>query len=97
MPRMVLTGAEWRAIAHELVGTHTATAPAGLAERIQALLVQAPPGWPQQAFALELDAGSAEAVRTIYAALTGEDGQAGYRAAAVAAAMQIIQDYQQRG
>jgi hypothetical protein len=61
---MVLTGAEWRAIAREFVGTHTATAPAGLAERIQALLAQAPRELPDQAFALKLNAGSAEAVWT---------------------------------
>ena len=97
MPRIVLTGAEWRAVAHELEGTHTASAPPGLAERIQALLAQAPPGWPQQPFALELDAGSAETVRTIQAALTGEPRDAGQDAAAVTAAMQIIHEHQQRG
>jgi hypothetical protein len=97
MPRIVLTGAAWQAVAHELEGTHTASAPPGLAERIQALLAQAPRGWPDQTFALELDASSAEAVRTIQAARTGEPRDAGQDAAAVTAAMQIIQDHQQRG
>jgi hypothetical protein len=97
MPRIVLTGAEWQAVAHELEGNHTATAPPGLVERIQVLLAQAPREWPDQTFALELDAGSAEAVRTIQAALAGESRHAGQDAAAVTAAMQIIQDHQQRG
>jgi hypothetical protein len=95
MPRLVLSQAEWQAVVRELAGGHTATAPPGLVERIQALLAQAPPEWPGQVFALELDAGSAEAVRAIQAALTGEDRHAGQRAASVAEALQIIHDHQQ--
>ena len=94
MPRLVLSQAEWQAVVRELAGTHTATAPPGLVERIQTLLAQAPQEWPEQGFALELDVGSAEAVRAIQAALSGEDRHAGQRAASVAEAIRIIHDHQ---
>jgi hypothetical protein len=97
MPRIVLSLAEWQAVALELAGTHTAVAPPGLCERIQALLAQAPQGWPEQPFALELDESSAEAVRAVQAALTGDDQSGGQRAASLAEAMRIIHDHQQRG
>ncbi len=97
MPRIVLSLAEWQAIAHELSGIHTATAPPGLVERVGALLAQAPQEWPEQTFALELDESSADAVRTVHAALTGEDRLTGQRAASVAEAMKIIRGHQQRG
>ncbi len=96
MPRIVLPLAEWQAVAHELAGTHTATAPPGLVERVRALLAQAPQEWPDQTFALELDESCAEAVRAVHAALTGEDRHTGQRAASVAEAIQIIHNHQQR-
>jgi hypothetical protein len=95
MPRLVLSLAEWQAVAHELAGTHRAIAPPGLMERVQALLAQAPQAWPDQPFALELDASSMEAVRAVHATLTGEDRGAGQQAASVAEAIQIIHDHQQ--
>ena len=97
MPRIALSQAEWQAVVRELAGMHTASAPPGLVERIQALLAQAPHEWPEQAFALELDAGSAETVRAIRASLTGEDRHAGQRAASIAEAIQVIHDHQQYG
>jgi hypothetical protein len=97
MPRIVLSLAQWQAVAQELAGNHTAVAPPGLAERIQALLTQAPAGWPEQAFALELDESSAEAVHALQTSLTGDDRGSGQRTASVAEAMQIIHDHQQRG
>ena len=97
MPRIVLSRAAWEAVAHELAGMHTATAPPGLVERVRSLLAQAPPAWPEQACALELDAGSAEAVRAVHAGLSGEDRRTGQRAASVTEAIQIIHDHQQRG
>jgi hypothetical protein len=97
MPRIILSLAQWQAVAQELAGTHTALAPPGLPERIQALLAQAPQGWPDQAFGLELDEGSAEAVRAVHASLTGDDRDTGQRAASVDEAMRIIHDHQQRG
>lgn len=97
MPRVVLSLAAWHAVARELAGTHTATAPPGVVERIQALLAQAPAGWPAQTFALELDASSAKAVHAIHAALAGDDRDAGQRSASVAEAIQIIHEHQQRG
>lgn len=96
MPRIVLTLAEWREVAHELAGKHSEAAPPGLAERVRAMLAQAPQAWPDQAFALELDEGSAEAVRAVHAALSGEDRHAGQDAASVAEAMRIIHDHQRR-
>jgi hypothetical protein len=97
MPRIVLSIGEWQAVAHELRGAHTASAPPGLAERIQALLSQFPHDWPERAWALELDASSAEAVRAVHARLRGEHQNADQRAASIAEAMQIIHDYQRRG
>jgi hypothetical protein len=97
MARIVLSQGEWQAVARELAATHTAAAPPGLSERIQALLAQAPSGWPEQAFALELDASSADAVRAVHASVTGEDRHTGQRAASVAEAMQLIHTHQQRG
>lgn len=96
MPRIVLSLAAWQAVAHELEAKHTATAPPGLVERVREMLAQAPQDWPDQAFALELDTGSAEAVRIVHAALTGENRRAGQEAASVAEAMRIIHDNQQR-
>jgi hypothetical protein len=96
VPRLELSRTEWAAVAQELTGTQLAAVPAGLLERIQDLLAQAPPDWPQQRFALELDDPSAEVVRAVHAALTGLDPSAGQRAAAVGEAMQILHDHQQR-
>ena len=96
MPRIVLSLANWQAVAHELDGTHTETTPPGLAERVREMLTQAPKAWPDQALALELDEGSAEAVRAVHAALSGEDRHAGPDAASVAEAMRIVRDHQRR-
>ena len=95
MPRLVHSHAEWLAIARELDRSHAA-GPPGLAERVAALLRQAPSGWPDQIYALELDEGSAEAVHAIHAALAGRDPNAGQRAATVAEAEAVIRDHQQR-
>jgi hypothetical protein len=95
MPRLVLSRAEWQAVAHELAGTHRALAPPGLMERIQALLAQAPQAWPDQPFALQLDGGCAEAVRAVHTTPTGEDRTTGQQMAAVAEAIQVIHDHQQ--
>lgn len=96
MPRIVHTLADWNAIAHELAASHTGSAPPGLIERIQELIVRSPHGWPEQPFALEIDDGSARSVREVFTALTRNDPAAGQRIATVAEAMQIIRDHQQR-
>jgi hypothetical protein len=62
MPRIELSLAAWQDVARELSGTHTAAAPPGVVERIRALLSQAPPGWPERTFALELEVSSAACV-----------------------------------
>jgi hypothetical protein len=95
MARVVMSLAEWQAVSRELAGIHNATAPAGLLERIEALLVQAPQGWPDQPFALELDDSSVEAVQWAHASLLKHDPGAGQRIASVAEAVQIIHDHQQ--
>ncbi|MCD6029756.1 MAG: hypothetical protein K0S78_1930 [Thermomicrobiales bacterium] len=95
MPRILLSLAAWQAVARELPGAHAA-APPGV-ERIRALVAQAPPGWPEQLFALEVDAISADAVRTMHAAQTNVDRDARQRATSVSEAMRIIHDHQQRG
>lgn len=96
MARIVMALAEWRAVAHELAGSHNAMTPPGLLERISDLLSQAPRDWPGQQFALELDASSAEAVQRAHDALIERDPDAGQRLASVAEAEQIIRDHQQR-
>lgn len=96
MPRILLSLAAWQAVARELSGAHAAAPPPGV-ERIRALVAQAPPGWPEQLFALEVDAISADAVRTVHAAQTNVDRDARQRAASVSEAMRIIHDHQQRG
>jgi hypothetical protein len=96
MPRIVLTLAEWRSVAYELAGVHNAIAPAGLHERIQALVAQAPQGWSDEPFALELDESGMEAVGIAHAALTQGDPHAQQRTASLSAAVQIIHDHQHR-
>ena len=94
MARIELSLVEWQAVAHELTASHTGVAPAGLSERIHALLAQAPPGWSDQAYAMDLDEASIEAVRSVHAALTQRDPHARQRSAAVTEAMRIIHDHQ---
>jgi hypothetical protein len=96
MPRIVLSLEEWRAVARELAGAHTIAAPPGLSERVRELLEQAHDGWAEQAIALELDEGSAAAVRAVRGLLTGTDPAAGQRSASVAEADEIIRDHQRR-
>lgn len=96
MPRIVLSLADWQRVARELAASHNAAAPPGLQERVRALLEQAPHGWPEQPFALELDDSSAVAVRAAHAALNGDDDCARQRAASVSEAVQIIHDHQHR-
>jgi hypothetical protein len=96
MPRIVLSLEEWQAVARELAGAHTIAAPPGLSERVRELLEQAHDGWAEQAIALELDEGSAAAVRAVRGLLTGTDPAAGQRSASVAEADKIIRDHQRR-
>ena len=96
MPRIVLSLEEWRAVARELAAAHTIAAPPGLSERVRDLLEQAHDDWAEQAIALELDEGSAEAVRAVHGVLTGTDPAAGQRSASVAEADEIIRDHQRR-
>jgi hypothetical protein len=96
MPRIVLTLDEWQAVARELAAAHTIAAPPGLSERVRALLTQAHLGWTEQAIALELDEGSAEAVRAVHFGLTGTDPSAEQRSASVTEADDIIRDHQRR-
>ena len=94
MPRIVLSLQEWQTVARELAAAHNTAAPPGLLERVQALLKQAHDGWPGQQFALELDAGSAEAVQVAHRSITGLDPAEGQRAASVAEAVAIVRDHQ---
>jgi hypothetical protein len=96
MPRIVLSLEEWQAVARELAGAHTIDAPPGLSERVRELLEQAHDSWAEQAIALELDEGSAAAVRAVRGLLTGTDPAAGQRSASVAEADEIIRDHQRR-
>jgi hypothetical protein len=96
MQRITMTLAEWQAVARELAGDHTATVPPGLQERVRALVEHAPQGWPDQQFALELDASCAELVRATRDRMTHRDPDAGQRAASIAEAVRIIHDHQRR-
>lgn len=96
MPRLTHTRAEWLAVADELAGSHRAAAPPGLAERVRAMLREVPADWPDQAATLELDEGSAAAVRALLAALAGRDPAAGQRSASVAEAEAVVRNHQRR-
>lgn len=94
MPRLCHTLAEWIAIAQELGAPGPHPTPSGLDERIRALVAQAPNGWPEQIYALELDDAGALAVAAVHAALTGSDPGVWQRTASVAEAAAIIRDHQ---
>lgn len=96
MPRIAFSLPEWQAIAHELTGAHTAVAPPGLLERVHALLTHAEGDWTGQIFALEVDEGSAEVIRTLHGTLSGNDPHAGQRQASLAEAEQLIRNHQRR-
>lgn len=96
MARIVMTLAEWKAIAHELQGAHHDVAPAGLHERLQALFVQTPQSWHDQPYAIELDESSVEAVWAIHAIVKGGGPLDGDQSDGVEAAMLIIQNHQRR-
>jgi hypothetical protein len=63
---------------------------------VRELLTRAHDGWVDHAIALELDEGSAEAVRAVHRVMTGTDPNAGQRSASVAEADDIIRDHQRR-
>lgn len=94
MPRIVLSLTEWQSIARELAGAANPNSPPGLQQRIQALLHQAPRGWPDQPFALELDESSCDAVVAAQDALVRRDPHVRQRIASVAEAVEIIHDHQ---
>lgn len=96
MPRLTHTRDEWRAVADELAAPHRLAAPPGLEQRVRALLREVPADWPDQYATLELDEGSAEAVRTVLASLAGRDPAAGQRSASLAEAEAIVRDHQRR-
>jgi hypothetical protein len=95
MAHIVLTLAEWRAVAHELRGTHHAAAPAGLNERLQAFIRETPRDWQDEPYAIDLDATSIEAVWAVHASLTNFRPATNDQHASVLAAMQIIYLHQQ--
>jgi hypothetical protein len=95
MAHIVLTLAEWRAVAHELCGAHHAAAPAGLNERLQAFIRETPRGWQDQPYALDLDETSIEAVWATHAMMTTCRPATNDQHASVLAAMQIIYLHQQ--
>ena len=94
MARIVFTLAEWRSIAQELHSPHHSAAPAGLHERLHALIVQAPHDWQEQPLALELDDSSIEAVWDAHAALTRCSPYARQPKAGIAEASRIIHRHQ---
>lgn len=95
MAHIVLTLAEWRAVAHELRGVHHASAPAGLNERLQALFQEAPRDWLDQPYAVDLDAASIEAVWAMHARVKHCRLVTNDEHMSVLAAMEIIYKHQQ--
>jgi hypothetical protein len=97
MAHIVLTLAEWRAIAHELRGAHHVAAPAGLNERLQAFLQETPRGWQDQPYAIDLDATSIEAVWAMHASVSNCRLVTNDEHTSVLAAMEIVYRHQQPG
>lgn len=95
MAHIVLTLAEWRAVAHELRGVHHAAAPAGLNERLQELFQVAPRDWLDQPYAIDLDAASIEAVWAMHASVKKCRLVTNDEHTSVLAAMEIIYRHQQ--
>ena len=95
MAHIVLTLAEWRAVAHELRGAHHAAAPAGLNERLQELFQAAPRDWLDQPYAIDLDAASIEAVWAMHASVKNCRLVTNDEHTSVLAAMEIIYRHQQ--
>ncbi|MDQ2654665.1 MAG: hypothetical protein M3Z20_16655 [Chloroflexota bacterium] len=95
MAHIVLTLAEWRAIAHELRGAHCAAAPAGLNERLQAFIRETPRGWQDQPYAIDLDATSIEAVWAMHATVSNCRLVTNDEHTSVLAAMEIVYRHQQ--
>ncbi len=96
MARVCYSLAEWIAIAQELGAPRPDPVPAGLVERIRALVDHAPDGWPEQMYALELDDAGAMTVAEVQAALTGKDPGVWQRTSSVAEADAIVRDHQRR-
>lgn len=94
MPRLTHSLAEWIAVAHELGSPGREDVAPGLAERIRALVGHAPDGWPEQAYALELDDACAAEVAAVHAALSGRDPDIWQRTASVAEADAIVRNHQ---
>ena len=95
MAHIVLTLSEWRAVAHELQGIHSAAAPAGLNERLLALFQEAPRDWLDQPYAIDLDAASIEAVWAVHANVKNCRLVTNDEHTSVLAAMEIIYRHQQ--
>ena len=95
MAHIVLTLAEWRAIAHELRGAHYAAAPAGLNERLQAFIQETPRGWQDQPYAIDLDETSIEAVWAMHASVSSCRLVTNDEHTSVLAAMEIVYRHQQ--
>ncbi len=96
MPRIVLSFAEWKAVRPGTRPHRHRSSAVGVERAHSGNPRRGATGLAEQGFALELDASSAETVQAIYTSLSGEDHGADQRAAAVAEAMQIIHDHQQR-
>jgi hypothetical protein len=94
MAHIVLTLAEWRAVAHELQGAHRAVAPAGLNERLQELFQEAPRDWLDQPYAIDLDAACIEAVWAMHANVSNCRLVTNDEHVSVLAAMEIIYKHQ---
>jgi len=94
LARIVFTLAEWRSVARELHSPRYSAAPAGLHERLHALVRQAPHDWHEQSFALELDDSSIEAVWDAHSALTRCNPYSRQHEAGIAEASRIIHGHQ---
>ena len=97
MPRLTYPRAEWASVARELAATYGDSAPAGLTERVSALLAGTPAGWPDEPCSLELDEAGADVVEAIVRrgrGMIADPGLVGQQRASVAEADDLIHAHQ---
>lgn len=99
MDNVTLARDEWVAVARELDAAFGESAPAGLRDRIAALLADTPAAWGEQDCTLALDAATADTVRAIVRrgrGLPADPATARSQAAGLAEAERVIHEYQEQ-
>ena len=97
---ITLTHREWIAVARELDAAYGSFAPAGLRERIAAMIDHAEPRWSEEGRTLTLDPASADVVQAIVRrgrGLESDPDLARAQAEGLAEAEQVLRDHQPAG